>query len=80
MAARPDRHRQALSTPKSASNTARQIAEVVLTRFTPQADSRAVNVPEGYRLDNLLLELNEPVEDHIRNRPLARSASAAQPT
>lgn len=31
----------------------------MLTRFTQQADSRAVKVIEGYRLDNLLLELNE---------------------
>lgn len=45
----------------SASNlarTARQVAEVARSRFAQRADPRAVKVLEGYRLDNLLLELN----------------------
>jgi hypothetical protein len=40
------------------SRVARQVAEVTRARVTQRADSRAVKVLEGYRLDNLLLELN----------------------
>ncbi|MEY4957779.1 MAG: hypothetical protein RL409_2036 [Gemmatimonadota bacterium] len=40
------------------SRVARQVAEVTRARVTQRADPRAVKVLEGYRLDNLLLELN----------------------
>lgn len=49
------------STAPSGSNlarTARQLAELTRARFAQRADPRAVKVLEGYRLDNLLLELN----------------------
>mgnify|MGYP000010433168 CR=1 FL=1 len=45
------------STPNS-SRVARQVAEVTRARVTQRADARAVKVLEGYRLDNLMLELN----------------------
>ena len=41
-----------------ASKLARQVAEVGRTRIAQRSDPRALKVLEGYRLDNLLLELN----------------------